>query len=341
MSEPASPVRVRRPKTKTWSRFGNLGRKPNEYEVVTHDMNHTIGRDVPLEMGSDVRGNAWLLKHRDGIALKVGDWNAFRDPDQMTYRKYTTVQDQQETYVEGLLADFTSKNADGALSTAATDLVAQALTPCRYLAHGLQMLSAYVQQLAPSSYIANCAAFQTADQLRRVQWMAYRAKQLSETFPERKFGSAERAVWEQTPGWQPIRELIERLLTAYDWHDAFIGTQLVAKPITDSLTLHEFAAVARSHGADLDALMADNLFLDAERSRRWSVACARFLNAADAGNRPALLEALARWRGLGEAAIAGGAALLAWHGGDQAAIAARVQADWSALIAEAGLAADG
>ena len=55
------------------------------------------------------------------------------------------------------------------LRSDALDLLAGALAPSRYLAHGLQMLSAYLHQLAISSYVGNCAAFQTADQLRRVQ----------------------------------------------------------------------------------------------------------------------------------------------------------------------------
>jgi toluene monooxygenase system protein E len=338
MSENSNVVRARRPKTKTWSRFGNLGRKPNEYEIVTHDLNHTITGPTPLEMGPDVQGNLWLKRHRDSMPLTVQDWNGFRDPDQVTYRKYNTLQDQQETYVDGLLAEFTSKNSDASLTPAAVDLLAGVLTPSRYLSHGLQMLSAYVQQLAPSSYMANCATFQTADQLRRVQLAAYRAKQLSETFPERNFGVAERAQWERAPGWQPIRELTERLLIAFDWHEAFIGTQLVLKPLTDLLTLQEFAAAARAQGDDLDALVADNLFKDSERSQRWTAACTRFLIDAGAGNRAALLETLARWRPLGEAAIAGGAALLAPYAAG--AIADRVRQGWDALLMESGLGAD-
>jgi len=339
MSEHSNVVRARRPKTKTWSRFGNLGRKPNEYEIVTHDLNHTITGPTPLEMGPDVQGNVWLKRHRDSIPLTVADWNGFRDPDQMTYRKYNTVQDQQETYVDGLMAEFTSKQSDHSLAPAAVDLLAAVLTPSRYLSHALQMLSAYVQQLAPSSYIANCATFQTADQLRRVQLAAYRAKQLSETYPDRQFGAGERAQWERAPGWQPIRELVERLLIAYDWHDAFIGTQLVLKPVTDLLTLREFANVARVQGDDLDALIADNLYNDAARSQRWTAACTRFLIGAADGNRAALLETLARWRHFGEAAIAGGAELLApYAGGD--AVAGHVREAWAGLLAEAGLGPD-
>jgi toluene monooxygenase system protein E len=198
------------------------------------------------------------------------------------------------------------------------------------------MLSAYVQQLAPSSYIANAATFQTADQLRRVQLTAYRTRQLAETYPDRQFGTAERRNWEKSPAWQGIRELLERLLVAYDWHEAFIGTQLVLKPIADRLTLHSFATTARAIGDELDALIADNLYKDAARARRWTIACTHFLIAGAPENRGALLETLARWRPLGQAAIAAGAGLL----GNQAANS-DAQADWAALLAEAGLAADG
>ena len=50
--------------------------------------------------------------------------------------------------------------------------------PLRYPVHGLQMLAAYVAQMAPASRVTNCAAFQSADELRRVQRLAYRTAQL-------------------------------------------------------------------------------------------------------------------------------------------------------------------
>jgi toluene monooxygenase system protein E len=155
---------------KTWSAFGALGRKPSEYEVVTHQLNHTM-REPPLELGPDAHGNVWLKKHRDDIRLKVADWDVFRDPDLLTYRTYTKGQDESETFIDGVLSEFAALPEQN-LSTTALDFLQTCLTPTRYLAHGLQMMSAYIQQLAPSSYIGNCAAFQTADHLRHIQRVA-------------------------------------------------------------------------------------------------------------------------------------------------------------------------
>src|SRR5262249_9652001 len=229
----------RRRGLRTWSAFGDLGRRPTEYEIVTHNLNHTTRGNLPLLLGPDVPGNRWLIEHPDSSATTVPDWDAFRDPDAVTYGSYVTMQDDQETYVEGLLEQFDAEHHDATLPAATLDFLAHAMTPTRFLAHGQQMLSAYIQQLAPTSYVATPATFQPADQLRRVQLVSYRTTQLARTHPDRSFGSAERATWEQDAGWQPVREAVEHALVEFDWDRALVATQLVVKPVADLLFLDE------------------------------------------------------------------------------------------------------
>jgi len=331
-SNPESP---RRPLLKTWSAFGNLGRRPSEYEIVTHKMNHTL-RDTPLELGADSHGNLWLVRHRDRIKLAVQDWNAFRDPDQLTYRKYVTCQDKSETYLDAIIQEF----ARIGRAESAPEFLQTCLTPSRYLAHGLQMMSAYLQQLAPSTYVGNCAAFQTGDQLRRVQRVAHRTKQLDRAYPERLFGKTERIAWEQLPLWQGLRKGIERLLVTFDWDDVFVGLNLVVKPLADELTLRQFATVARHQNAELDALIADNLFLDAERSGRWTTALTRFAIADDRANRGHLRALVAKWRPLADEIVETGGRLLgSFSPGPNSAdrIAAAARDAWRCFLHGAGL----
>ena len=323
------------PPRRTWSAFGALGRRPSEYEIVTHQMNHTL-RATPLELAADRLGNRWLLRHRDGMSLKVADWSAFRDPDQLTYRKYVTRQDNSETYLDGLIREYDP--IDGAGN--ALDFLQTCLTPSRYLAHGLQMLSAYLQQLAPSSYVGNCAVFQTADHLRRVQRIAYRTKDLDLAWPARSFGRTERACWEELPEWQGLRKGIERLLVSFDWDDVFVGLNLVVKPLADEITLRQFAHQARRLGTDLDARVADNLFLDAERCRRWSIALTQFALAGDAANRRHLMRLLLKWRPIATEILETGSRLPGCVSPGQPAaaeIASAVSAAWRDFLTEAGL----
>jgi methane/phenol/toluene hydroxylase len=338
MTETKPAPRTRARSLKTWSAFGDLGRRPTEYEILTHNLNHTTGA-VPLEMGPEVHGNVWLREHRDSMKL-TADWDAFRDPDALTYGSYVSGQDDQETYVEGLLEQFDREHYDEALTPPALDLLAAAFTPSRYLAHGLQMLSAYLQQLAVSSYVGNCAAFQTADQLRRVQLTAYRTTQLRLTHTGRSFGSGERDTWENGPDWQPIRRGIESALVEFDWDRALVVTNLVVKPVADLVLLNKLSQQAAAAGAQLDALILDNLWRDARRSQRWTSALVTFLGEADPGNLPVLQGYLDEFAPLGTAITEAAGRLLTVPGGRSAAqISAETRSAWAALLGQMGLTA--
>jgi hypothetical protein len=337
MTSPKATPRSRQRSLKTWSAFGNLGRRPTEYEILTHNLNHTTG-PIPLEMGPEVHGNVWLREHRDAIKLTVGNWDDFRDPDAMTYGKYVASQDDQETYVEGLLEQFDHQGYDASLSTVALELLKRAFTPTRYLVHGEQMLSAYVQQLAISSYISNCAAFQAADQLRRVQLTAYRTTQLQLTHETAGFATTERQSWETADAWQPIRRAVESALVEYDWDRAFVVTNLVVKPVADLLFLDQLSTECAAVGASLDSLILKNLWLDSLRSQRWTIALVTFLTGADDGNAQVLQAYLDEFAPLAREMIAAGSTLLSTgQGRSPEVIGNAAMVDWITFLEGAGL----
>ncbi|MYE14159.1 MAG: toluene hydroxylase [Gammaproteobacteria bacterium] len=324
---------------KTWSRMGDLGRVPTEYEIVTHEMVHTA-KEIPLEMGAETFPNQWMKRYRDETGLKVTDWEAFRDPDAMTYRLYNQQQDRAESFVDQAIEQYTERtNGDAGLDNRCVQLLARVLAPSRYMVHGLQMASAYVQQMASTAYVANAAAFQAADQLRRVERTAYRTRQLSLARPDAGFGTGERAIWEQDALWQPVRRAVEELLVLFAWHDAFVATNLLVKPALDLLSLQEFRAVAEENGDTLDALISANLFEDAERSMRWSVALSCFLIEQDEANRQLLTSTARTHRPKVRAAVESFATLLGEYSErDAETIRSSVEAGLAKLLADAGLA---
>ena len=104
---------------------------------------------------------------------------SFADPRRTTYRSYTELQDKKEDVIDGLLRQVDDDGYDDELSDAWVDFVDRWYAPLRFPAHGLQMLAAYVAQMAPASRVTNCAAFQAADELRRLQRVTYRTAQLA------------------------------------------------------------------------------------------------------------------------------------------------------------------
>ena len=223
---------------KTWSSLGRLGRIPSEYEIVTHNLNYTTrpNRTSALESNPTTPANMWFLTYRDKSPLQADDWRGFRDPDEITYRRYVTMQDEQETAVERVLDEYGSAGHDASLSQRWVECLATLFTPTRFPVHALQMCTAYLGQMAPASYISNCAVFGAGDLLRRVSLVAYRTRQLADATSS-SIGSSERVVWERNGAWQPAREALEKLLTAYDWGECFTAMNLVLRPTLDQVLI--------------------------------------------------------------------------------------------------------
>lgn len=289
---------------KTWSHLAARRRKPSEYEVVSVALhyNDRPGSPAPYEMDPNLFMNRWYIQHRNGSPVKHADWNAFRDPDELIYRTYCLMQDGQETYVHGLFDQFNVREHDKALSPQWAGTLARLYTPARYLFHTLQMAAAYMAQMAPASTITNVASFQGMDSFRWLSHTAYRTKELQSTFADKGFGKDERSYWEQDPAWQGIRELMEKLLVAYDWAECFTAMNLVAKPAIEECVLRQLGNAGRRNGDLTLSLLADAQLIDATRHRRWAAALVKMALEVE-GNADTIRGWIAKWQPLADAAI--------------------------------------
>ena len=218
---------------KTWSGLAKNRRRPSEYEVVTTNLQtRTRHPDQAYELSpAPLLGmNEFYKRNVSESPLQYPDWEGFRDPDEMIYRVYTRIQDQQEQYVDGLLDEHNEIGHDAALPAAWLDVLERLYTPRRFLQMALQMGAAYLVQIAPASTITACAGFQDGDEFRWLSRCAYRARELQRAHPSRGFGETERRTWEEEPAWQGFRELLEKTLATYDWGEHFVALNLVAKP---------------------------------------------------------------------------------------------------------------
>ncbi len=288
---------------KTWSHLAARRRKPSEYEIVSLNLHYNTRPDSdPYELDPNLPMNRWYRKYRDASPLKHEDWNAFRDPDELIYRTYVMLQDGQEGYVHGLFNQFNEREHDTVLSPQWAGSLVRLHTPLRYLYHTVQMASAYIAQIAPASPISLCAAFQGADAFRWLSHAAYRAKELSNTFPDLGFGKAERAYWEDDAAWQGFRELMEKVLITYDWAEAFVALNLVAKPAIEEAVMRRLGEAGRRNNDTLLGMLTDSQWTDTVRHRRWASALVR--TAADVpGNSEWMLETIAKWEPLADRAL--------------------------------------
>ena len=177
---------------KTYSRFKTDRRRPSEYEIVSTGLVFNYPSNFELSAASPVI--SWYEENREGSRLHVSDWEPFSDPRATTYRGYAVLQSEQEGVVDGLLNEIDETGYDDDLDAEWVHFLHKNYFPLRYPVHGLEMLAAYVGQMAPSSRLMNCAAFQAGDELRRLQRIAYRAAQLDAHRPGDDV-SAHRGRW--------------------------------------------------------------------------------------------------------------------------------------------------
>ena len=171
---------------KTWSGLAKKRRRLSEYEVVTTNLQtRTRHPDQAYELSpAPLLGmNEFYKRHVSESPLQHPDWEGFRDPDEMIYRVYTRIQDQQEQYVDGLLDEHNEIGHDATLSAAWLDVLERLYTPRRFLQMALQMGAAYLVQMAPASTITACAGFQDGDEFRWLSRCAYRAREFQRTHP--------------------------------------------------------------------------------------------------------------------------------------------------------------
>jgi len=315
-----TPARKPRPR-RTFSAFGDVRRMPSEYEIVTHAQNWTVrqNRAATFEQNPSSVANLWFLTYRDNSPLRAENWDAFRDPDALTYKAYVNLQADAETKVHGALETHAAAGADAVLDEGSVALLGHLFTPSRYLCHGFQQVQAYVGYMAPSSYITNAAAFSTADFLRRVTTIAYRTRELQLARPDSGIGSAERALWEDHEGWQPARKAVEYALVSYDWAEAFTALNLVLAPTLDDVLLTQLGQAAKSRGDEETWLLTALLAEDSRRRARWSRALADLAVTQRPANRAVLGKWVARWSALADDAALGLGQILATVAGATAA----------------------
>ncbi len=292
----------RPPGRKTYTRLVTGRRIPTEYELTSTDLHYNYPRRFELPAGNPVVD--WYYRHREGSALQARDWDRFADPRRTTYRSYTQLQDGREDVIDGLLREVDDTGYDTQLEDEWVRFLDRWYSPLRFPVHGLQMLAAYVAQMAPSSRITNCAAFQTGDEMRRVQRIAYRTVQLAGPEFNDDVVARQRTAWEDDVAFQPLRELIERALVAYDWGESFIVTNAVIKPRLDRLVNQDIAGrLATANGDPILTSIHFSLDEDARWHRDWAAALIRYVVDDDVANAEVVSGWIDKWTPLASEAL--------------------------------------
>jgi toluene monooxygenase system protein E len=283
---------------KTYWHLMKERRMPSEYEIVTSKLLCYTGEgftgkrfelDVPLQR--------WYKDYQEDSGLTCSNWEAFYDPRETTYTKYTDLQMRKEIFVDSLLEEIEATGYDRGLPAPWLPIFSLLVAPFRYPGHGLQMIAAYIGQMAPSGRLTIAAALQMADEVRRVERIAQRICQMQRVYPG--FAEDGQARWQNEPLWQPLREAIEKLLITYDWGESFTALNLVLKPMLDEMFMTHVSDLALREGDRLLGQVFYSLNEDCHWHRQWSQALVRVAIADTPANLGVIQGWIDKWYGLG------------------------------------------
>jgi toluene monooxygenase system protein E len=247
-------------------------RKPSDYQVTSSALLY-----YP-ERGFEVETPVWqhYQEHQRGSIWSCRNWEAFEDPAHTTYRSYVAARRDQEAFLDRFFERPSPPLASGLRPLLGV------LSALRFPLHGLQMTAAYVGALAPSGRICVAAAFQAADELRRIQrlcqWLSRSGVSVSE------LDALGREQWQEQPAFQPLRRLIEELLVTYDWGQALITLNGVVKPIFDRLWFEHLALAVAPHDDEVLLQTLRSLAEDGRWHEAWFAELAKLVFESDSRN---------------------------------------------------------
>lgn len=259
-------------------------RLPSAYEVATTRLLYYTERgfELPTPIG------AWYEQHQRGSRLRAR-WQTFADPRATTYASYVAAQNEREAFADQIERSIEATGYDHELDPGWLDVLSAVLPVLRYPCHALHMLVSYIGQLAPEGRLVVTCAFQAMDEMRRIERLARRMRQLMEVRPG--LGADARLTWEHDAAWQPLRRALERLLVTYDLGTASVSTLLVLKPAFDALFMRGFARLAGERG---DRLLLE-LFGSLDQDCRWHEVWADAFVDAALVEEPSNAELMREW----------------------------------------------
>lgn len=275
-------------KLKTYAHLSRENRMPSDYEVVSSQLHyHTHqGLEVRIPFAQ------WYEMHHGPAGFQCPDWEAFLDPRQTTYASYMKTQSGTQHYLEGLFETW-EKDEEPCREGVVLSVWQELVSPLLYPFHGLQMVAAYLGQMAPSGKITIACAFQAADEIRRTQHLARRLGQLCKTCPDLVINR--QRDWQELEHWQGFRKLLEELLVTYNWSEALVALGFVVKPHFDHLILRELPQLLAALGDATLKPLFENFYADCLWHQQWTVELLRVLCEAVPENHGVLAGIAARW----------------------------------------------
>jgi phenol hydroxylase P1 protein len=225
-------------------------------------------------------------------ALRMRDWDAFKDPRQFYYATYCFQRARMQESAEKNFA-FVEKNgltAPGLLADAVLRR-AHALLPLRHAEWAANQHNCFITAYCFGSSMAQGAIYDTMDRLGIAQYLSRIGLLLDGNTGTALEGA--KTGWLTDPAWQGLRRITEDLLVCKDWFELFVAQNLVIDGLLHPLAFARPGNGFAEPGTATLAMLTEFIEEWFPENRKWVDACIQVAVAESADNR-ALVSGWAR-----------------------------------------------
>jgi hypothetical protein len=242
------------------------GKRLNEYEETTQ----LLQWHAPFHIKEDRPSHAvWT---DDSTALRCSDWEAYRSPDKLYYRTYTTRQARAGRSVATAFEFAEEEHQLASVDPRRVAMMREVVGALQYPDWGLCVVHQHNTRFALSSWIAGATSFMMFDELRHAQMYGRLALAYGEHF---EGFEDPRPAWMENKRFQPTRRLIEEMLANLDWGKAIILSDILVEPLHTAAARALLTTGSLAAGDALTPFVCRSIEDDKVRHRESAVA---FLN---------------------------------------------------------------
>jgi hypothetical protein len=250
-------------------------RRPSLYEELTIDTQISTERHLH---------GGWLVAFEDGrgshslgsTALRVADWFDWRDPAELWERPFYQQAAQAAREQDAALASARSERLFARMTEDWRAFLQSSLQLPAFYEHGLWRALCGAARPALSDLVTHAIVLEAGMKQRQAQDLVVYAMDLEPEIGDCSTEAA-RQRWLEEPAWQPVRALVERVVSVHDWMERVIAANLCIEPIVGSLLRREMLLVPASvNGDPVTPVIIGNAQREWLWYRDWTVELVRF-----------------------------------------------------------------
>ena len=231
---------------------------------------------------------------KDNTVIVMNDWYRLLDPRQYYYGAWTIARSKQQDAAERNFAFVEKRNMLESMPADLREKIITTFIPLRHLEYAANLNNTYMSAYGFGVSITQAASMCAMDRLGIAQYITRIGLMLDGNTTEAL--KTAKAAWQQDAAWQPMRELVENMLTTQDWFELFVAQNVVLDGLIYPLIYQSFGDSTSASGQTSFAMLTEFMSEWFDEHVRWVDNIMKVAAAESESNKAQLATWVQKWQ---------------------------------------------